>query len=51
MKFNIYGMATVERCLDCLVKEVIEILLHPMNYKRDGRIMLSRTRQLLLQQV
>ena len=42
-------MAKVERCVDCLVKEVIEIQLHPMNFNRDGRFMLSRTRQLLLQ--
>ena len=52
MKFNnIYRMAKVERCCDCLVKEVIEIQLHPINFNRDGRFMLSRTRQLLLQQV
>ena len=36
---------------DCLVKEVIEIQLCPMSFNRDGRFMLSRTRQLLLQQV
>jgi hypothetical protein len=36
---------------NCLVKEVIEIQLHPVNYNRDGAFMLSRTRQLLLQQV
>jgi len=48
---NIYRMAKVERCVDCLVKDVIEIQLHPMNFNRDGRFMLSRTRQLLLQQV
>jgi len=47
MKFNnIYRMAKVERCVDCLVKEVIEIQLCPMNFNRDGRFMLSRTRQL-----
>jgi len=52
MKFNnIYRMAKVERCVDCLVKEVIEIQLWPMNFNRDGRIMLSRTRKLLLQRV
>ena len=52
MKFNsIYRMAKVERCVDCLVKEVIEIQLCPMNFNRDRRFMLSRTRQLLLQQV
>jgi len=52
MKFsNIYRMAKVERCVDCLVKEVIETQLHPMNFSRDGRFMLRRTRQLLLQQV
>jgi len=44
-------MAKVERCVDCLVKEVIEIQLRPMNFNRDGRYMLSRTRQLLLQQI
>ena len=38
-------MAKVERCVDCLVKEVIEMQLHPMNFNRDGRFMLSRTRQ------
>jgi len=52
MKFNnIYRMAKVERCVDCLVKEVTETQLCPMNFDRDGRFMLSRTRQLLLQQV
>jgi len=50
MKFNnVYRMAKVERCVDCLVKKVIEIQLCPMNFNRDGRFMLSRTRQLLLQ--
>jgi len=44
-------MAKVERCVDCLVKEVIEIQLCPMNVNRGGRFMVSRTRQLLLQQV
>ena len=44
-------MAKVEGCVDCLVKEVIEVQLCPMNFNRDGRFMLSRTRQLLLQQV
>jgi len=44
-------MAKVERCVDYLVKEVIEIWLCPMNFNRDGRFVLSRTRQLLLQQV
>jgi len=44
-------VAKVERCVDCLVKEVIEIQLWPMNFNRDGWFMLSRTRQLLLQQV
>jgi len=30
MKFsNIYRMAKVERCVDCLVKEVIKIQFHP----------------------
>jgi len=38
-------MAQVERCVDCLVKEVVKIQLHPMNFSRDGRFMLSRTRQ------
>jgi len=52
MKFsNIYRVAKVERCVDCLVKKVIELQLCPMNFSRDGRYMLSRTRQLLLQQV
>jgi len=52
MKFNnIYRVAKVERCVDCLVKEVIEIQLCPMNCNRDGRFMLSRTRQLVLQHV
>ena len=52
MKFsNIYRVAKVERCVDCLVKKVIESQLCPMNFSRDGRYMLSRTRQLLLQQV
>jgi hypothetical protein len=52
MKFNnIYRMAKVERCVDCLVKEVTEIQLGSKNYNRDGRFMLSRTRQLLLQRV
>ena len=52
MKFNnIYRMAKVEWCVDCLVKEVIEIQLCPMNVNRGGRFMVSRTRQLLLQQV
>jgi len=52
MKFSsIYGMAKVERCVGCLVKEVTEIHLCPMNFNRDGRLMLSGTRQLLLQQV
>ena len=46
-----YRMATVERCCDCLVKEVNEIQLHPTNFNRDGRFMRSRTRQLMLQQV
>jgi len=47
MKFNnIYRMAKVERCVDCLVKEITEIQLHPMNFNRGGRFMLSRTRQL-----
>ena len=44
-------MAKVEMCVDCLVEEVIEIQLCPMNFNRDGRLMLSRTRQVLLQQV
>ena len=48
MKLNIYRMAKVERCVDYLVKEVTEIQLCPMNLNRDGRFMLSRTRQLLL---
>ena len=48
---NIYRVAKVERCVDCLVKKVIELQLCPMNFSRDGRYMLSRTRQLLLQQV
>jgi len=48
MKFNnIYRMANVEKCVDCLVKE-FEIHLYPKNLNRDGRFMLSRTRQLLL---
>jgi len=52
MKFNsIYRVAKVERCADCLVKEVIEMQLHPVNINRDGRFVLSRTRQLFLQQV
>jgi len=52
VKFNnAYGMAKVERCVDCLVKEVIEIQLCPMNFNRDCRYMLCRTRQLFLQQV
>jgi len=52
MKFNsIYRMAKVERCEDCLVEELTEIQLHPVNFNRDGRFVLSRTRQLLLQQV
>ena len=52
MKFNnIYRMAKIERCVDCLVKEVIEIHLCPMNFNRNNRFMLSKTRQLLLQQV
>jgi len=51
MKLNIYRMAKVERCVDCLVKEVIEVQLHPLNFNRDGRFKLSRTRHLLLQQV
>jgi len=52
MKFNnIYRMAKVGRCVDCLVKEVTEIQLCPMSFNRDGRYVLSRTRQLLLQQV
>ena len=52
MKLNsVYRMAKVERCVDWLVKEVIEVQLCPMNLNRDGRFMLSRTRQLLLQQV
>ena len=51
MKFsNIYRVAKVERCVDCLVKKV-ELQICPMNFSRDGRYMLSRTRQLLLQQV
>jgi len=51
MKFDsIYRMAKVERCVHCLVKEVTEIQLCPMNFSRGGRFMLSRTRQLLLQQ-
>ena len=41
MKFNIFRMAKVERCVDYLVKEVIEIQLCPMNFNRHGRIMLS----------
>jgi len=44
-------VAKVERCVDCLVKEVTEIQLCPMNFNRDGRLMFSGTRQLLLQQV
>jgi len=44
-------MAKVERCVDFLVTEVIEIQLRPMNFNKDSRFMLSRTRQLLLQQV
>jgi len=48
---QLYRMAQVESCVDCLVKEVTEIQLHPMNFSRDGRFMLSRNRQLLLQQV
>jgi len=44
-------MAKVERCVGGLVKEVTERQLCPMNFNRDGRFMLSRTRQLLLQQV
>jgi len=44
-------MSKVEGCVDCFVKEVIEIQLHPMNFNRDGRFVFSRTRQLLLQQV
>jgi len=52
MKFNnIYRMAKVEWCVDCLVKEVIVIHLCPMNFNKYGSIMLSRTRQILLQQV
>jgi len=52
MKFsNIYRITKVERCVDCLVKQVTEIQLCPMNFRRDGSIMLSRIRQLLLQQV
>jgi len=52
MKFNnIYRTAKVERFVDCLVKEVIVIQVCPMNFDRDGRFMLSRTRHLLLQQV
>jgi len=52
MKFSsIYRMANVERCVNCLVKKVIMIHLHPMNFNRDGSFMLSRTRQLLQQQV
>jgi len=47
MKFNnIYRMAKVERCVDRLNKEVIEIQLCPMNFSRDGRCMLSIARQL-----
>jgi hypothetical protein len=46
---NSFRMAKVERCVDCLDKEVIEIQLNPMNFNRDGRIMLSRTRKLLQQ--
>jgi hypothetical protein len=34
-----------------LVKKVIELQLCAMNFSRDGRHMLSRTRQPLLQQV
>ena len=52
MKCNIiYRMAKVERCADCSVMGVVEIQLCPMNFNRDGRFMLSRIRQLLLQQV
>jgi len=52
MKFNnIYRMAKVERCVDCLDNKVIVIQLIPMNFNRDGRFMLIRTRQLLLQQI
>jgi len=52
MKFsNIYRVAKVERCVDCLVKKVIELQLCSMNFSKDGRYMLSRTRQLLLQHV
>jgi len=52
MKFsNVYRMAKVERCVDCWVKEVIEIQLCSMNFNRDGGFMLSRTKQLLLQHV
>jgi len=44
-------MAKVERYVDCLVKVVIKIQLHSMTFNTDGRFTLSRTRQLLLQQV
>jgi len=50
MKFNnIYRMAKVERCVDCLVKEVRYNCFMTLN--TVGRFMLSRTGQLLLQQV
>ena len=52
MKFNnICRLIKVQGYMDHLVKEAIEIQLHPNNFNRDGGFMLSRTWQPLLQQV
>jgi hypothetical protein len=42
MKFNnIYRLAKVNGYVDHLMKEAIEIQLHPNNFNRDGGFMLS----------
>jgi hypothetical protein len=51
MEFNnIHRLAKVKGYMDSLVKEAIEIQLHPNNLNRDNRFMLSNTWQPLLLQ-
>jgi hypothetical protein len=50
MEFNnIHSLAKVKEYMDCLVKEAIDIQLHP-NKTRDNGVMLSNTWQPLLLQ-